>query len=569
MQIRRWPLLMSILAFGVLLPMTARAQWAPGGSALCTQLFDQLDPKACPDGFGGAIVSWADSRPGPYTFDLYAQRITPLGQTQWTANGVAICSVPGNQVQASLVSDGDHGAIIVWEDHRGASADIYVQRIGAGGTVLWTAGGVAVCSAAGDQFAPRITSDGAGGAIITWEDFRSDTDFDVYARRVNAAGVPLWTANGVNLCTDSEDQLTPSIASDGANGAIVAWLDSRGEEPFDIYAQRVDSSGVLQWTLTGKEINGEVNSQEEPNLAPDGAGGAILTWLDYRTDGFTSDIYAQRVNAAGTTLWAATGVPVCTAPGDQTFPVISSDGLGGILVAWEDSRSSRPQIFAQRVSTSGVARWTSNGLSMSGLAGSQHDPAIVSPSPGSAIVAWSDSRFSSYNADLYAQRVDSVGVAQWTVNGSAVTNEAADQTSPTMVAAGGGAIFAWADGRNGFSSDIYTQRVTAAGVAGPTVGVSDVIPLAFEMSGARPNPSRAGTTLSLSLPRPQRVTAEVFGIDGRRVRSLADDVALTAGVHTLAWDGRDTGGERVKSGIYLVRVQADDGSATSKATILE
>jgi len=129
-------------------------------------------------------------------------------------------------------------------------------------------------------------------------------------------------------------------------------------------------------------------------------------------------------------------------------------------------------------------------------------------------------------------------------------------------------VLAWEDGRSGLGSDIYAQRVTAAGVVGPTVDVSDGIASAFRLSPPSPNPSAGGTMLSLTLPYPQRVTAEVFGIDGRRIRSLAQDEPLTAGTHGVAWDGRDGLGGRVSAGIYLVRVKAESGSGIAKLTMI-
>ena len=83
--------------------------------------------------------------------------------------------------------------------------------------------------------------------------------------------------------------------------------------------------------------------------------------------------------------------------------------------------------------------------------------------------------------------IDSAGVVEWTPNGLVVSSAGSDQISPTMVLDAGGAIVAWEDGRSGFSSDIYAQRITASGVVGPTVGVSGEKSLAFEMSAARPN----------------------------------------------------------------------------------
>src|SRR6185436_2902719 len=44
------------------------------------------------------------------------------------------------------------------------------------------------------QYSPAIVSDGAGGAIITWYDFRSGA-YDIYAQRVSSSGVVQWTAD--------------------------------------------------------------------------------------------------------------------------------------------------------------------------------------------------------------------------------------------------------------------------------------------------------------------------------------------------------------------------------------
>src|SRR3990172_9462738 len=93
----------------------------------------------------------------------------------------------------------------------------------------------AISSEADEQTYPTIASDGAGGAIITWIDGRSGDD-DIYAQRIDAAGVVQWTAGGVAISTAANGQYLPTIVSDGAGGAIVAWYDSRSGASYDIYA---------------------------------------------------------------------------------------------------------------------------------------------------------------------------------------------------------------------------------------------------------------------------------------------------------------------------------------------
>src|SRR5687767_14318115 len=82
----------------------------------------------------------------------------------------------------------------------------------------------AICNAADLQDIPLITTDGAGGAIITWYDMRNGTDFNIYAQRIDAAGVVQWTTDGEVICNAALAQTQPQIVSDGAGGAIISWV---------------------------------------------------------------------------------------------------------------------------------------------------------------------------------------------------------------------------------------------------------------------------------------------------------------------------------------------------------
>ena len=126
---------------------------------------------------------------------------------QWVPDGVAISVASYNQYEPQLISDGAGGAIITWYDYRnGTDTDIYAQRVDASGVVQWAAGGVPICAASDHQSCLRVATDGAGGAIITWHDNRSGTDTDIYAQRVDAGGTVQWAGNGVAICTATGDQ---------------------------------------------------------------------------------------------------------------------------------------------------------------------------------------------------------------------------------------------------------------------------------------------------------------------------------------------------------------------------
>ncbi len=165
-----------------------------------------------------------------------------------------------------------------------------------------------VVTAINNQRAPATTSDGAGGVIVAWDDYR-DLDEDIYAQRIDAAGVVLWTSDGVTVSDHGSEESDPVLVSDGAGGAIVVWHTRFTGGWFDIYAQRVDPAGAIQWFEVPEKgdpiprisISLAAQDQENPRVVSDGAGGAIIAWEDTRDDPSSSvnDVYVQRVNGSG------------------------------------------------------------------------------------------------------------------------------------------------------------------------------------------------------------------------------------------------------------------------------
>jgi hypothetical protein len=558
-----------VLLLGTLLfPMSGYAAWQPNGVPLATLPQHQLRPTLAADGAGGAIVVWEDSRNG--WEDIYTQRINSAGMIQWSPGGTALCTAANPQEDPSIIADGHGGAIVAWRDGRAANDnDIYAQRINASGAVLWTINGVALCTAADYQIAPAITSDGAGGAIVIWQDNRTHTNnFDVYAQRVNASGVVQWPTDGVLICAHAftmwSEQNMSVVGTDGAGGAVVVWRDNRGGSVSDIYAQRVNAAGVVQWTANGVAVCNAPDYQENPVLLPDGAGGGIIAWEDNRF-ATNSDIYAQKLDGTGVAQWSNNGVAVCSASYTQYNPGIISDGAGGAMISWEDNRASDANIYVQRINSSGVAQWTANGIAVCSAANQQTWPKIAPDGAGGAIVCWDDSRSGDFMYDIYAQRINSTGLTQWAPDGVVVSAAVEDQQYPRIVAdASGSAIVTWQDLRNG-NYDIYAQQIEANGAV-----PSSVNPGPYREDIALhpnyPNPFSSHTTFDLDLTTDRDVAIDVFDVSGRRVRQL-DVQRLGAGPSSVTFDGFDDRGRLLPSGVYFFRLTANGVSQTRKIVI--
>jgi hypothetical protein len=383
--------------------------WTANGIPICTQ-DSSFNPKIVSDGSGGAIIAWESFR-GSNTTDIFAQRINSSGAVQWTLNGVSVSVVVFNQDTVAMTSDGFGGAILTWQDYRSNNgfADIYAQRINSSGAGLWTANGVSVCNQAAEQLGPRLINDGSGGAFITWYDKRAG-NFDIYTQRISTSGAPMYTTNGVATCTMATDQLKPDICSDGAGGVIITWYDYRSSTDYNIYAQRLGPALAVVWAVDGVVMNNNVAyAQIDPKIVSDGLGGAIISWTDYRT-GTTADIYAQRVNSTGAVQWTATGIIICTSANDQIKSQLVSDGNNGAYITWEDHRNAgNSDIYVQRIASNAAINWSANGFALCTVANDQLAPVIVSNGNLGAIVAWQDYR-SGNNFDIYAAGFNTTGI---------------------------------------------------------------------------------------------------------------------------------------------------------------
>ena len=395
-----------ILASGVPDPA-----WPASGLVVCDAAADQLDPVMVSDGAGGAIIAWQDHRSG--FGQIYAQHVFAFGvvNAMWPVNGRAVGPVMGIQQTPTIVSDGAGGVLVAWVDSRLGSNDIYAQHVLSYGALdmLWPAGGQALCNVVSSQVTPKICGDGSGGAIVTWADYRSGFG-DIYAQHVQAGGAvdPLWPADGRALVTAANDQLNPVLETDGSGGALVAWEDYRSGFA-DIYVTRLLSTGTLYWGSNGTPLCLAANHQTGLSITNDGGPGVLLAWQDERSGSFAHDIYAHHVLPSGPDAsWPADGIALCTASGAQQQPAITTDGAGGAIVAWRDIRPAMGT-YAQHVFANGTvdATWPADGRALSTPGISPQGVRAISDGAGGAIAVWNDYR--SGASDVFAQRVARFG----------------------------------------------------------------------------------------------------------------------------------------------------------------
>lgn len=105
---------------------------------------------------------------------------------------------------------------------------------------------------------------------------------------------------------------------------------------------------------------------------------------------------------------------------------------------------------------------------------------------------------------------------------------------------------------------------------GVVTGAGDATPVyAFDGLTVAPNPFNPTTTVRFNLPERMPVTAEVWSVNGARVKVLARDEMRLAGPNEIHWMGRNDAGHPVASGVYFIRVKTRLGEHVARAVLLK
>ena len=255
--------------------------------------------RAIPDGVGGALVVWQRTKNGET--DLAVQRVSPgpVIASGWPPNGAVLCSAAGVQESPAIVADGEGGLFATWADRRAGNSDIYLARLsGSGATPSdWLLNGIALCTATGAQSRPVLARMGTGGVLVVWEDSRVAST-DIYATSWSAAGVrdSGWPVNGGVVSAAANIQLTPVIAPSSDGSAYLAWATLQGGVAFDLSVARASAHGGTIPGGNGLLLSAAPNDQVAPVIVPGNADDSIVLWQDYRDGG--ADLYAQHVALA-------------------------------------------------------------------------------------------------------------------------------------------------------------------------------------------------------------------------------------------------------------------------------
>ena len=206
---------------------------------------------------------------------------------------------------------------------------------------------------------------------------------------------------------------------------------------------------------------------------------------------------------------------------------------------------------------------------------------LVMPAGGYVVLAWSDigdadSEVGLYLPDSFGGFGDAVNMLDYMQYGEGghgregVAETAGVWTPGEFVALGDAGLSLQLIDPAGTGADNWAVAAATpneANMTATSIDEIDTLPGDFTLNANYPNPFNPETSISYDLNRNGDVSLSVFDMLGQKVADLYQGVQA-AGNYSVSWDGRDSRGNVVASGLYLYRLTLDGHSTQSRIMTL-
>ncbi|HET9326940.1 MAG TPA: T9SS type A sorting domain-containing protein, partial [Candidatus Eisenbacteria bacterium] len=543
---------MALLLTALLAPSLAHAAWQPGGN-----LIGNGDEFAAAESDGHIIVAWT-KRLASDRYQVWAMAWTAEGDpvAGWPSAGLLVSELQiGYSYSPGIAEDGAGGAFVAWQSEESSVRHVLVQRITAAGAVAagWAPEGLDL----GPGRAATLLPDGEGGVLVGLMESIARFEVRVRILRIDASGAPhvSWPVGGYVI----PSAWGPGLAVDGQGHVFVSAIDYEllsDPTRFDIQGIRVfrldeNASPDPAWPEHGTLVTDEENFVAL-SLFPDGSGGAYAAWLTAQVCptgsncGLIASRFATRIRSDG--VQDAGSIPA------EAVYSVASDGAGGLLVGLVTG--GRPGVLRLDGSGEVMAGWKAEGNAAMTETVDPWQMEVAGDSEGGAFVAWIDTR--TGEPRLYAARLDDQGrlATGWPGTGSFVGASRVMPQYIQLARVGAGSVIAlWRES----TSTGYSGYITALrpGVPGPIVPPRPPGP-GFGVVELRSNPARGPLTAFVGL---QDGPAQIHLIDvaGRVVESREFDFE-----HQPREAVTFNRASALRAGVYWIRVSQGDKQASRK-----
>lgn len=262
-------------------------------SALIKNNFRKTNTSILADNKGGSFILWLESNNNRII--LNATHIDSTGKLTWKEKQINISGQNSNVTIFSAAKGTNENIYVAWQS-MGNARTVHHQLLNIKNKTIWSSSLTKINSPDGNQSNPNVLVT-KNNLLVSWVN-EINNDRDILFQSFNYDGKPLLNKNGNYIVNISGAQFGQKLILN-EESIYVSWIDRRIDSiRANIYAQRFDLKGNSLWNMNGIIIASHQNSDKSYlNIIPDNSGGAIAVFKDKRAEG--NSIYGQKIFPSG------------------------------------------------------------------------------------------------------------------------------------------------------------------------------------------------------------------------------------------------------------------------------
>ncbi len=238
-----------------------------------------------------------------------------------------------------------------------------------------------------------------GCVIALWEDTEAG-DTDIWAQKLNPSGVPQWTEPRIIVSAPGLQEIGACVQTSD-NNFVVLYAQSGRDIVQGVRVQKFSSNGQPLWGENGVQISSGSGAFVETSLVPNTIGGVYAVYG--RNYGF-HDVIGQNLDSFGNQLWTAGGIVLASHANSINLDAAVSDGEGGLIVNVNKPQGSIRYTELTRFSPQGTVIGNNPMLPQSAFPGLRYS--ILRDASGEYVL-WNVN--TNANGGLILQRMDNSG----------------------------------------------------------------------------------------------------------------------------------------------------------------
>ena len=525
------------------------------------------------------VIVWEDNRASK---KIYANVISSGELSHLNGNQISFSDNSSTEIDLSspFMINASNSIYTTTFDATATPKKIRINKLNAELENIWDQNGISL-NPENDQRNAHLVDLGDQGVGCFWSESRSFlSGFDIYFQSLNNNGESQLVSGGIVVAESNGDDYIQSILPTPDGGFLIFWVEEVWPASRLKY-NKVDASGstAIGWPPNGYSLSNQSIGATNLNVkAISEANGVLAVW---NQEGNFSDIYAQKINWDGQIEWNASGVPISIEDNDQSAISFDIDESGiTAFIAWEDYRNGTDYNIVGKEINLISGSITEVDVYFTSDTTSQQKPLVKSVADGEYIIVWEDGRGYYNNDPLLINGVDLYGSAYIVgfgrttgPDGIPMSVEYHDQKKPAITKySGNDYLLHWIDLRSSGKEDLanyYAKLIRRSDILSNGKGMNtSSLPENFNIESVYPNPFNGKVKFDFTIGTPQLVAFNVYDITGKMI---VDELIMggAKGYHQISWDGKNRYGDLVSSGVYYYTFTLQEKIVKGKLTYLK